>query len=78
VVKAAIRATARLDSARVLEELGRVLAHPSWDVRQATCEVLAERGGPRAEALLRERRAVEAEPLIRRAIDDALARIARR
>jgi HEAT repeat protein len=78
VVKAASRALARLGGTAALTGLSRALAHDRWDVRRVAAQSLGERGGAGPLALLRERAAIESDPLVREALTVAIARAARR
>ncbi|MSP62070.1 MAG: hypothetical protein EXR72_17400 [Myxococcales bacterium] len=78
VVKAAVRALARVGDGPALAGLGHALAHPRWDVRRVAAWSLGERGGAVAVAWLEERRAIEEDPLVTEAITTALAVAARR
>ena len=61
---------------RVRREVLAALGYPRWDVRRAAAEAAAT-FGISSESALRERRQVEADGLVRAALDAALARVRR-
>jgi HEAT repeat protein len=76
VVKEALRASAAL--AEGVELALASLSHPSWDVRADAARLLAASGG--AECLAKVRGALdgEADPVVRDALSEAVARLAER
>jgi HEAT repeat protein len=72
VVKAALLALEGVHDPRVLARYGLALSHEAWDIRRLAADCLARFGGEEAAALLKEKLAGEAEPLVREAISRAL------
>jgi HEAT repeat protein len=75
VVKSAIRMLADEDDARVQAHLGACLDHDVWGVRCLAADLLGQKGGEVAAALLRAKHATEREPLVREALERALASV---
>jgi HEAT repeat protein len=75
VVKAALRALADEVDARVLPHLGACLDHEAWDVRRLAADLLGHSGGQAYVGTLRAKLAVEAEPLVKEAIQRALSEL---
>jgi HEAT repeat protein len=72
VVKTAMRMLARDCDTRVDVCLGECLEHEDWGVRRLAADLLGQRGGDRADGLVRAKRTTEREPLVREALDRAL------
>ncbi len=75
VVKSAMRMLAREKDARVEAHLGACLDHDAWGVRRLAADLLGQRGGDVAVALLRAKRTTEREPLVKEALERALGAV---
>ncbi|MCY0986039.1 HEAT repeat domain-containing protein [Nannocystis sp. ILAH1] len=75
IVKAAARGLAGCRGHRATAAVLGLLEHPRWDVRWAAAEALGERGDPTALPPLRRVHAVEPDPLVRKVLAGAVARI---
>ncbi len=75
VVKAALRALGNEQDSRVTARIGACTEHDAWDVRRLSADLLGVLGGPVAVDLLRSRLSREEEPLVRQAIQRALAEV---
>jgi HEAT repeat protein len=75
VVKAALLALERTGETAAWERIGEILSHPGWDVRCVAADCLGRSGGRAAFETLASRLAVEREPIVREAIDRALATV---
>ncbi|MBI4509105.1 MAG: HEAT repeat domain-containing protein [Deltaproteobacteria bacterium] len=75
IVKAAVRALGTREGEAAMSGLRQALDHPRWDVRQLAAHVLAVRAphNPTAREALRARAREEKDPLVREALDAALA-----
>jgi HEAT repeat protein len=73
VVKAAMGSLARESDVRVEVHLGACLDHDAWDVRRLAADLLGQRGGEVALGLLRAKHGSEREPLVKEALERALA-----
>jgi HEAT repeat protein len=72
VVKAALLALEGMHDPRILDRYGAALSHEAWDVRRLAADALARYGGDGAAMLLKEKLALESEPLVREAMNRAL------
>jgi HEAT repeat protein len=75
IVKAAARGLANCHGHRATAAVLGLLEHPRWDVRWAAAESLGERGDSTALPPLRRVHAVEPDPLVRKVLAAAVARI---
>lgn len=75
VVKAALRVLVGERDPRVGAHLGACLDHEAWDVRRLAADLLAGIGGETGAQILRAKLASEDEPLVREAIQRALAEL---
>jgi HEAT repeat protein len=75
VAKSALRVLASAREPRVLAHLGACLDHEAWDVRRLSADLLGQTGNDTAAGMLRAKLGTEAEPLVREAIQRALAEI---
>ena len=75
VVKAGLLAVSERDDARVPERLAECLAHPAWDVRGLSAELLARHPGEVAKAALRARLSIEQSPAVREVLARSLDRV---
>ncbi|HEY5960142.1 MAG TPA: HEAT repeat domain-containing protein, partial [Polyangiaceae bacterium] len=73
VVKAAMGSLARETDVRVEVHLGACLDHDAWDVRRLAADLLGQRGGDVALGMLRAKHGSEREPLVKEALERALA-----
>jgi len=73
VVKSAMQMLVRENDVRVEAHLGACLDHDSWGVRRLAADLLGQKGGEVAAALLRAKRATEREPLVKEALERALS-----
>lgn len=73
VVKSAMGMLARETDVRVEAHLGACLDHDAWGVRRLAADLLGQRGGDVATGLLRAKHITEREPLVREALERALA-----
>ncbi|WAS98620.1 HEAT repeat domain-containing protein [Nannocystis punicea] len=75
IVKAAARGLAGCRGHRATAAVLGLLEHPRWDVRWAAAEALGERGDTTALPPLRRVHAVEPDPLVRKVLAGAVARL---
>jgi HEAT repeat protein len=75
VVKAGLLAVSERDDSRVPERLAECLAHPAWDVRALSGELLARHPGEVAKSSLRARLSVEQSPAVREVIARSIDRV---
>ena len=73
VVKGALKALRGCISDEVIARICVCLGHSAWDVRRASADWLGRFGGPAALSFLRSRLAIEAEPLVREALQRSLS-----
>ncbi|MDC0671823.1 HEAT repeat domain-containing protein [Nannocystis radixulma] len=75
IVKAAARGLSGCKGHRATAAVLGLLEHPRWDVRWAAAEALGERGDTTALPPLRRVHAVEPDPLVRKVLAGAVARL---